>query len=146
MCTECYHPDSKWEASNQTISDCADMIMDLFSERDADIEEMLDAYRWRPFKFRQMTETEIARFYESISEVGFYAKDITDDQLKVLDGELPADMEDIIVSDGTHVFVDTFRIDFEDILCGMYLEGADEITEGMTWMPLPKPRKEQGDA
>lgn len=53
-------------------------------------------------------------------------------------GELPENGQDILVTNGCHVWSDTF---FDDN--GLYLDSGNDLIEGVTaWMPLPEPYKE----
>lgn len=50
-------------------------------------------------------------------------------------GELPENGQDILVTNGCHVWSDTF---FDDN--GLYLDSGNDLTEDVTaWMPLPEP-------
>lgn len=59
------------------------------------------------------------------------------------DGELncrlPDEDEEILTSDGVHVWMDTLLFDSG----GYYLDSNGDFT-GLAWMPLPKPHKEEG--
>jgi len=53
-----------------------------------------------------------------------------------LDCELPEDGDEILISSPTWgVYQDTFINEGSD---GCYLEGDEEINDGMAWMPLPE--------
>ena len=81
---------------------------------------------WIPFVKRELTEEEQA---------------MHPDWCYILDGELPEDGQEILVSrpwnnaEGYIIELDTF-IDNGDTL---YLDGAMDIENGMAWMPLPPP-------
>jgi len=96
--------------------------------------ETLDAYHmaidalsaeavqgWIPFTRRPMTEEE----QEDYPNCTF-----------IFDCVLPDDGDEILVSNGRFVWMDTFCNDD-----GCYLDGGDDIDEDMAWMPLPKPYK-----
>lgn len=78
--------------------------------------------QWIPFHKRELTEEE----QEMYPEWSYY-----------LDCELPEDGEEILISSPTWgVYKDTFNNEGSD---GCYLEGCEEIDDGMAWMPLPEP-------
>lgn len=74
---------------------------------------------WIPFTKRPLTDEE---------------KEEYPDWIYILDCPLPDDEEEILLSNGKHVWTDTFIDDGE-----CYLDGGDDIDEGMAWMPLPDP-------
>lgn len=76
---------------------------------------------WIPFTRRPMTEEE----QEDYPDCTF-----------MFDCVLPDDGDEILVSNGRFVWMDTFCNDD-----GCYLDGGDDIDEDMAWMPLPKPYK-----
>ena len=76
---------------------------------------------WIPFKKRPLTDEE---------------KEEYPDWIYIFDCPLPDDEEEILLSNGKHVWTDTFINDGE-----CYLDGGDDIDEGMAWMPMPKPYK-----
>ena len=75
---------------------------------------------WIPFTRRPMTEEE--------------QKDYPNCTFMV-DCVLPDDGDEILVSNGRFVWMDVFCIDID----GCYLDGGDDIDEGMAWMHLPEP-------
>lgn len=77
---------------------------------------------WIPFTRRPMTEEE-QRDYPNCTFI--------------FDCVLPGDGEEILVSNGRFVWMDTFCNDID----GCYLDGGDDIDEDMAWMPLPEPYK-----
>lgn len=77
---------------------------------------------WKPFKLREMTEEERKEYPPEIT--GIWCE------------PLPDHGQDILVSDGKHVWDDTF---YNDDYC--YLDGGYDIKEGMAWMPMPKAYK-----
>lgn len=77
---------------------------------------------WIPFTKRPLTDEE---------------KEEYPDWIYIFDCPLPDDEEEILLSNGKHVWTDTFIADGE-----CYLDGGDDIDEGMAWMPLPEPYKE----
>lgn len=81
---------------------------------------------WIPFKKRPLTDEE---------------KQEHPDWTYVFDCPLPDDEEEILLSNGKYVWTDTFINDGE-----CYLDGGDDIDDGMAWMPLPKPYREDGEA
>ena len=74
--------------------------------------------QWIPFEFRAMTAEE---------------KEEYPDWDYILDCLTPENGEEILVSDGKHVWCDTYYSDD-----GCYLDGGTEL-EGCAWMPMPKP-------
>ena len=77
---------------------------------------------WIPFTRRPMTEEE-QKDYPNCTFM--------------FDCVLPEDGDEILVSNGRFVWMDTFCNDID----GCYLDGGDDIDEDMAWMPLPKPYK-----
>lgn len=75
---------------------------------------------WIPFTRRPMTEEE-QKDYPNCTFI--------------LDCVLPDDGDEILVSNGRFVWMDTFCNDID----GCYLDSGDDIDEDMAWMPLPKP-------
>ena len=74
---------------------------------------------WIPFKTRPLTDEEKQEY---------------PDWTYIFDCPLPDDEEEILLSNGKYVWTDTFINDGE-----CYLDGGDDIDDGMAWMPLPKP-------
>ena len=74
---------------------------------------------WIPFTRRPMTEEE-QKYYPNCTFM--------------FDCVLPDDGDEILVSNGRFVWMDTFCKDID----GCYLDGGDDIDEDMAWMPLPK--------
>ena len=54
---------------------------------------------------------------------------------------IPEVDEEILVTNGKYVWMDTF-IEYGD---GYALDGSHEFDEGLAWMPLPEPYKENED-
>lgn len=52
----------------------------------------------------------------------------------MLDCPLPDEDEDIFISDGKHVWIDTFMCDID----GYYLDSNVEIEDNLAWAKLPK--------
>lgn len=75
---------------------------------------------WIPFTRRPMTEEE-QKDYPNCTFI--------------FDCVLPDDGDEILVSNGRFVWMDTFCTDID----GCYLDGGDDIDEDMAWMPLPEP-------
>lgn len=101
---------------NQAIQYVSDIILqDLPSA----------AAEWIPFTRRPMTKEEQE-----------YYPDCT----FMFDCVLPDDGDEILVSNGRFVWMDTFCNDD-----GCYLDGGDDIDEDMAWMPLPKPYKAESE-
>ena len=86
---------------------------------------------WIPMTTRPMSEEE-QEYYREWSDV---------EGSMIFDCELPEDGQEVIVSHGGYVCVDTFCTDD-----GCYFEGV-EIDDVEAWMPLPEPYKpqERGD-
>lgn len=76
---------------------------------------------WIPFKKRPLTDEEKQEY---------------PDWTYIFDCPLPDDEEEILLSNGKYVWTDTFINDGE-----CYLDGGDDIDDGMAWMPLPTPYK-----
>lgn len=94
--------------------------------KDIDEQPTIEPQKWIPFHKRELTEEE----QEMYPEWSYY-----------LDCELPEDGEEILISSPTWgVYKDTFNNEGSD---GCYLEGDEEIDDGMAWMPLPEPWKEE---
>ena len=85
------------------------------------LEALQNERRWIPFKKRPLTDEEKQEY---------------PDWTYIFDCPLPDDEEEILLSNGKYVWTDTFINDGE-----CYLDGGDDIDEGMAWMPLPKPYK-----
>jgi len=79
---------------------------------------------WIPLKTRPMTEEEMT-FYSEWAEYG----------AEIFDCHLPEDGQEVLVSYGGYVCIDTFCKDD-----GCYFEGV-EIDDVEAWMPLPEPYK-----
>ena len=79
---------------------------------------------WIPFKKRPLTDEEKQEY---------------PDWTYIFDCPLPYDEEEILLSSGKHVWMYTFINDGE-----CYLDGGDDIDDGMAWMPLPEPYKDGG--
>ena len=77
---------------------------------------------WIPFTRRPMTEEE-QKDYPNCTFM--------------FDCVLPDDGDEILVSNGRFVWMDTFCNDID----GCYLDSGDDIDEDMAWMPLPTPYK-----
>jgi len=80
---------------------------------------------WTPFKVRPLAEEE---------------KDYYKDFEQILDGSVPEDGQEILVSEGKSVWADTFMKDNE-----CYLDSGYDIKNGMAWMPLPEPYKTESE-
>ena len=81
---------------------------------------------WIPFTRRPMTEEE-QKDYPNCTFM--------------FDCVLPDDGDEILVSNGRFVWLDTFCNDID----GCYLDSGDDIDEDMAWMPLPEPYEEVSD-
>lgn len=77
---------------------------------------------WIPFTRRPMTEEE-QKDYPNCTFI--------------FDCVLPDDGDEILVSNGRFVWMDTFCKDID----GCYLDRNGDIDEDMAWMPLPEPYK-----
>lgn len=80
---------------------------------------------WIPFTKRPLTDEE---------------KEEYPDWIYIFDCPLPDDGQEILLSNGKYVWTDTF---FNDDGC--YLDGGDDIDEGMAWMPMPELYKERNE-
>ena len=85
--------------------------------------------KWIPMTARPMTEEE-REHYREWSDV---------DEAMIFDCELPEDGQEVLVSYGGYVCVDTFCKDD-----GCYFEGVD-IDDVDAWMPLPEPYKAESE-
>lgn len=85
------------------------------------LEALSDEPGWIPFKKRPLTDEEKQEY---------------PDWTYIFDCPLPDDEEEILLSNGKHVWMDTFINDGE-----CYLDGGDDIDDGMAWMSLPTPYK-----
>ena len=83
---------------------------------------------WIPLKTRPMTEEE-ATFYRDWAEYG----------AEIFDCPLPDDGQEVLISYGGYVGVDTFVKDD-----GCYFEGVD-IEDVDAWQPLPEPYKAESE-
>ena len=82
--------------------------------------------RWIPVKYHELTEEERKECLFSV------------DIKYMIDCELPDDEQEIIVTDGRHVWVDTCIVDD-----GYTLDsGHDWIEDVVAWMPMPEPYRE----
>lgn len=79
--------------------------------------------RWIPLTKRPMTDEE-RKYYMECSDI---------EEAMIFDGLLPEDGEEVLVSYGGYVSVDTFYNDD-----GGYFEGVD-INGVQAWIPLPEP-------
>ena len=79
--------------------------------------------------------------------IPFHKRPLTEEEQKehkdwcwILDCELPDDNQEVLISSPYFgVYIDTFYNDGE---CSF--DGGEEIKEGMAWMPLPEPYREEG--
>ena len=101
-----------------------DILADVFN-RVLGLPSAEAVQRWIPFKKRPLTDEE---------------KQEHPDWTYIFDCLLPYDEQEILLSNGKYVWTDTFINDGE-----CYLDGGDDIDDGMAWMPLPEPYK-GGDA
>lgn len=86
--------------------------------------------RWIPVKYHELTEEERKECLFS-AEIKY-----------MIDCELPDDEQEIIVTDGRHVWVDTCIVND-----GYALDsGHDWIEDVIAWMPLPEPYRESEDS
>ena len=85
--------------------------------------ERMAKMEWIPFTQRELTEEE----REIYPEGGF-----------VFTCQLPKDGEEILITNGKYVWVDTFYNDGE-----CYFEVIDDVDDftGYAWMPMPEPYK-----
>lgn len=85
---------------------------------------------WIPFVKRQLTDDE---------------KNTHPDWCYILDGSVPEDEEEILLyrpwknSEGYIISMDQYMNNGTEC----YLDGAGDIENGMFWMPLPEPPKEE---
>lgn len=105
-----YKLGENWELNLSEIKEAVESIPSAEPER-----------RWIPFTMRELTTEE----KEEHPEWDY-----------MMDCKLPDDGEEILVSNGKYVWLDTFISDCD----GCYLDGGDDV-EGLAWMPLPEPWK-----
>ena len=108
----------------------ADALPNKFSQNDELFQTLYDAAQaiekltavsgWIKFETRALDEEE---------------KERHPDWSFILCCEVPDDCQDILVSDGRHVWMDVFCNEGED---GCYLESNGNFDD-LWWMPLPKP-------
>lgn len=91
-----------------------------------DLEEDEKENGWIPVKYHQISEKERAE--ESISN----------DIQYMLDGKMPDDGQEILVTNGETTWQDTSFIDCD----GYYLDSNYDWIEITAWQPLPEPYKE----
>lgn len=63
----------------------------------------------------------------------------TFDEDDMLNCPLPDAEEEILISDGISVWVDTLMTDVEDDNIVYYLDSSNRNLKGLAWMPLPEP-------
>jgi len=91
------------------------------------IQELEQEPKWIPMTTRPMTEEERKHYIEWSDVEG----------AMIFDCELPEDGQEVLVSSGDYVCLDTFCTDD-----GCYFEGVD-IDDVEAWMSKPKPYKPQ---
>lgn len=84
---------------------------------------------WNVLRVRKMTDEE----WEAAS----YEERELNEAREIIDGKLPDDGQEILVSLNGFVSADVFGMDGD--MC--YLESYGEIVDGMAWMPMPEPYK-----
>lgn len=107
------------------IKELGDINMDIYTDEVKDyINEAptIEVPTWIPFEIRP-TDDEEREYFQSEA---------------ILDGALPDEGDEILVSRGKWVWQDTFLRDEY----GAWLDSYGEIEDGMAWMPLPKPYEE----
>lgn len=82
--------------------------------------------KWIPITYREPTQEEKDDYYAQYGEELYY----------MLANEMPSDGQEVLISCGGIVSLDTFDEDYHDFEI-MDIEGVD------AWMPLPKPYKPQ---
>ncbi len=109
-------------------------------------EALSDAYDRGFEDAKRAYEVELARSAEAVQGewIPFTRRPMTEEEQKdypnctfIFDCVLPDDGDEILVSNGRFVWMDTFCSDID----GCYLDGGDDIDEDMAWMPLPTPYK-----
>lgn len=103
--------DKMSDAGKTVLAQAVAVLKDLQSEEPEP--------KWIPFTMREVTAEE---------------KEVYPEWDSILDCKLPDDGEEILVSNGKYVWLDTFINDCD----GCYLDGGDDV-EGLAWQPLPKP-------
>lgn len=96
----------------------------------SDLEMIIKALKqetkWIPLTKRPMTDEEREEYYREWLDI---------EGAMIFDCPLPDDGQEVLVSYGGYVMVDTFYKDD-----GCYFEGVD-IDDVQAWMPLPQPYK-----
>ena len=106
----------EWDKTLDRPSDCPLVEITPHAQKEISAEAVQG---WIPFKTRPLTDEEKQEY---------------PDWTYIFDCPLPDDGEEILLSNGKYVWTDTFINDGE-----CYLDGGDDIDDGMAWMPLPKP-------
>lgn len=110
---------------------CSDIEDESFGEVvKAEILEWLDAHpvdlQWHKLTFRPLTDEEKEEYANQ-------------EWTYMIDG-LPGFGEDVIVTNGTNAWVDSFDMDDD----GVWLSGTDDDIDGViAWMELPEAYKEE---
>ena len=112
----------------------------MYEELIKDLRENHDKYFARDMEaadaIEELTDNHVGKW------IRFITRPLTEEEKEehpewdyIIDCKLPDDGQDILVSNGRWVTVDTF---FSDDGC--YLDSNDDL-EGLWWMPLPEPPK-----
>lgn len=113
-----------------------------------ELQHDLEQSRYYEAFWKQEAEEALKKFQVAIANklqwIRFTTRPLTEEEKEehpewdcILDCKLPDDGQDILVSSGRWVTVDTF---FSDDGC--YLDSNGDL-EGLWWMPLPEPPKEE---
>lgn len=102
-------------------------------------------------KDKTIDANDIARFPTAVGWIPFVKRPLTDDEKNThpdwcyfLEGSVPEDEEEILLyrpwknSEGYIITMDQYMNNGTEC----YLDGAGDIENGMFWMPLPEPPKE----
>ena len=101
--------------------------LDIVNALLSDLEQEENENGWTPVKYHQISEKERAE--ESISN----------DIQYMLDGKMPDDGQEILVTNGETTWQDTSFIDCDGYY---YLDSNYDWIEITAWRPLPEPYKE----
>lgn len=100
--------------------------IDRLTEQCKQLQKRIDELKWIPLVTRPMTKDE-KEHYTALERT-----DVAENG-EIFDCPLPNDSQEVLVSHGGYVYIDTFYNDCDD---GCYFESLN-IDEVDAWMPLP---------